>query len=113
MWVTCGGIFDLPKLKTRLAELETVMAAPDFWDRREAAQRTIEEANGIRERVEPFTALARQVEDLDTLRELVAEETDEAQRTAAAREFVQRKVTSSNLVLFADDCLADVRATRR
>ena len=65
------------------------MTAPDFWDRREAAQRTIEEANNIRERSEPFTVLARQVEDLETLREMVAEETDEAQRAAAAREFVE------------------------
>lgn len=65
------------------------MAAPEFWDRREAAQRTIEEANGIRERTEPLAALTRQVEDLDTLRELVAEETDPTQQAAAAREFAE------------------------
>ncbi len=65
------------------------MAAPEFWDRREAAQRTIEEANGIRERTEPLAALTRQVEDLDTLRELVAEETDPIQQSNAAREFAE------------------------
>lgn len=65
------------------------MAAPEFWDRREAAQRTIEEANGIRERTGPLAALTRQVEDLDTLRELVAEETDPTQQSAAAQEFAE------------------------
>lgn len=63
------------------------MAAPDFWDRREAAQRTIEEANGVREKIEPLSALERQVDDLDTLRLLVEEETDPTQRETAAREF--------------------------
>ncbi len=81
-----GGIFDLASLKERLAELEQAMVAPDFWNKREIAQKIIDETNSVRNRVEPFEKLARRVEDLEVLESLSEEETDPTLRDAAWRD---------------------------
>lgn len=54
------------------------MAAPDFWDDNEAAQRLIAELNGIKSVVESYNELASEQEDLETMLELAAEENDES-----------------------------------
>jgi len=54
------------------------MQAPDFWNDREAAQRTIGEANDLRKWVEPWTELDRKLSDLTVLYELALEENDAA-----------------------------------
>jgi peptide chain release factor 2 len=53
------------------------MAAPDFWDRRERAQAIIEEANGIRSRIEPVRKLERDAAAIAELKELAAEAGDD------------------------------------
>lgn len=82
----CGGIFDLPKLQSRLGELGTLMAAPDFWSNRERAQQQVEEASLLRNKINPLLALERQVEDLEVLKSLAMEEPDPATRESAAKE---------------------------
>ena len=59
------------------------MAAQDFWGSQERAQATIEEASGLKKKVEPLLDLERRVEDLEVLIELTAAETDAAQQAAA------------------------------
>jgi peptide chain release factor 2 len=54
------------------------MSSPDFWNSRETAQKTIEEANGIKSKLEPLTDLNKRWEDIDTFVELYNEEGDEA-----------------------------------
>ncbi len=54
------------------------MAAPDFWDDNEKAQKTIAEMNGIKGAVDQFQALAGEYEDLEVLVQLVEEEGDES-----------------------------------
>lgn len=75
----------MPTLTRRLAELESQMAAPDFWDNRERAQKNVAEVSSIRNKINPLTALESRMEDLDVLRELALEE-PEAQRAQAAAE---------------------------
>ena len=60
------------------------MAAQDFWNSQERAQATIEEASGLKKKVEPLLELERRAADLDVLIELTTEETDSAQQDAAA-----------------------------
>ena len=60
------------------------MAAQDFWNSQERAQATIEEATGLKKKVEPLLELERRVDDLEVLIELTAAETDPAQQDAAA-----------------------------
>jgi peptide chain release factor 2 len=77
----------LPALQTRLGEIESRMAEPDFWDRKEQAQKQVEEVSGLRARIQPLVALESQVADLETLQLLAEEEPDAARQTAAFADF--------------------------
>lgn len=83
----CGGFFDVATLKTRLTELESVMAAPDFWNNREKAQKTIAQTNDIRGKTEPLLALEKRMADLKVLEELTQEDGSEAALAELRAEF--------------------------
>ncbi len=84
--VSFGGIFDPAKLSHELAALEEKMAAADFWNSREKAQKVINQANSLKTRLEPLSDLTRLVADAETMEDLIAEETDSASRAAAQEE---------------------------
>ena len=77
----------MPALQTRLGEIESLMAEPDFWDRKEQAQKQVEEVSALRARIQPLVALETQVADLETLKLLADEEPDATQQTAAYADF--------------------------
>ncbi|HWB58429.1 MAG TPA: peptide chain release factor 2 [Chthoniobacteraceae bacterium] len=79
-------MFDVPKLQARLTELEERMAAPDFWDVRERAQKQVAEVSTLRGKLNPLLALEREADDLEVLKSLAAEETGHAAQETAARE---------------------------
>lgn len=54
------------------------MAAPDFWDDHERAQKLIGELNAIKSIVEQFQSLVGEYEDLEVMAELADEEPDES-----------------------------------
>jgi peptide chain release factor 2 len=62
-----------------LSDLETLMAGEKFWDNREQAQKTIEEANTLRARTEPILKAEKQLEDLQVMVELCEAEPEAAQ----------------------------------
>jgi peptide chain release factor 2 len=62
------------------------MTAQDFWNNQERAQLTIEEASGLKKKIEPLLDLERRAADLDILLELTEAETDPAQQDAAAED---------------------------
>ena len=72
----------MPKLQSRLAELEGLMSEPDFWNHKERAQQNVEEVSVLRGKVAPFLAVERQADDLIVLIELVSEEADSANAAA-------------------------------
>lgn len=74
-----GGIFDVPKLEKRLEELESAMSADSFWDNRERAQKTVDESNGLKKRIEPLLAAESQLEDMEVMLELANEEPADVQ----------------------------------
>ncbi len=76
----------MPRLQSRLSELESRMSAPDFWDNRERAQASVEEVASLRNKIEPFKALEQGIEDLEVLKTLALEEHDPAQQAAAEQE---------------------------
>jgi len=69
----------VPGLQQRLGELETVMGGDQFWNHREQAQKLIEEANGLRKKIEPLAQIEKQFEDLKVLVELCQAESLEEQ----------------------------------
>lgn len=76
-WMALGGLFDLEQKERRIAELDEVMAMPNFWDDQQAAQKVINEANGLKDIVNRFTELVESLENLEVTHELLKEEHDE------------------------------------
>jgi peptide chain release factor 2 len=66
-------------LQKRLAELNNAMTLETFWNSREQAQKTIEEVNGIRARLEPLALAERRFDDLRVMVELGEAEPPAAQ----------------------------------
>ena len=91
VWANCGGFFDLPALQKRLSELETRMAAPDFWSNRERAQADVEEVSRVKGLITPMGEIEREFEDFVALQELAAEETDPAARANAEKEIANEE----------------------
>jgi len=58
--------------------LEAKMTRPDFWDRRESAQETVAEVSAIKNVLEPFARLERQVDDFTVLGEFAELEGDKS-----------------------------------
>ena len=74
----CGGFFDVPAAQERLAELDALMAADTFWNKREQAQKLIEEAGVLRKKVDPLLKAEKQIEDFQVLVELGEGEPEQA-----------------------------------
>ncbi|MBV8351375.1 MAG: peptide chain release factor 2 [Verrucomicrobia bacterium] len=88
-----GGIFDYPKLQARLGELEQLMVAADFWNNKDRAQTSIDEATALRAKVQPLAALVLKADDLEVLKSLAEEEKDSAAQLTAFRE-VEREYSA-------------------
>jgi peptide chain release factor 2 len=69
-------IFDPAALSERTAALEEEMGVPGFWDNQERAARVSAEHARASRRLETFRSLESDVEDLDGLAELAAEDPD-------------------------------------
>ncbi len=71
-----GGLFDLETKKEKINELEQQMAAPNFWDDQQAAQKVINETNYLKAQVNTFEEMMEQIDDADVLYELIGEDND-------------------------------------
>jgi peptide chain release factor 2 len=65
------------------------MTAADFWNNKDRAQATIDEATALRATVQPLSALVQKTDDLEILRSLAEEEKDSEARLTAFREVAQ------------------------
>ncbi|MCX7825512.1 MAG: peptide chain release factor 2 [Verrucomicrobiae bacterium] len=74
---------DLDACQKRLTELETQMAAPAFWNDQTKAKTILNEANGLRRKIELLRDAAKKLDDARVLAELIESETDEKHRAAA------------------------------
>jgi peptide chain release factor 2 len=81
-----GGIFDVPKLRARLIELENIMAAPTFWNDQNKARTVLDEANTIRRKLETQTDLDRRISDAGVLIDLGESETEIVKEVQAAEQ---------------------------
>ena len=54
--------------------IEEKMGAPDFWDDKEAAQKTMSEVSRLKGAINPVKEISSRIEDLEALVELAAEE---------------------------------------
>ena len=69
-------IFDVEQKQERLARLEHMLAAPDFWNDAAAARKVQMEHGRIQENVNAWKELASQWEEIEVLLDLAEEEAD-------------------------------------
>jgi peptide chain release factor 2 len=69
----------VPGAQRRLNELDVLMAAESFWNNREQAQRLIDEANSLRNKIEPLLKADKQLDDFRVMVELGEAEPEAAQ----------------------------------
>ncbi|MFF2158855.1 peptide chain release factor 2 [Paenibacillus chitinolyticus] len=95
------GSLDLDHKLEEIGDYEVKMAAPDFWDDNEKAQKVIGELNAIKSVVDQFQALNNEYEDLDVMAQLADEENDEdmAAELADGLKGVLRKLEDFQLQL--------------
>ena len=80
---TCGSIFDAPRLKSQLAEIERKVADPNFWNEPEKTQNILRERRRIEENLAQENELERRTNDISAYFELAGEGetvTDDLQR---------------------------------
>lgn len=70
--------FDLANLKLKLEELNYQMEVPGFWDDMEFAQKTMQDKKRMETKLERFSALEKDVDDVEELIQLAEEENDDS-----------------------------------
>ena len=63
----CRGFFDLPSKESKGAQLEERMSEGDFWNDQAAAQKVIDELNGLRLWTVPYRSLQTRFQDVKEL----------------------------------------------
>ena len=66
-------------MQKRLAEIDGLMAAENFWNNREKAQGLIDEANGLRRKIDPLLKAEQQLDDFRVMVELAEGEPEAEQ----------------------------------
>ena len=75
-----GGVFDSDAIDKSIAEKMKLSEAPGFWDDHEAAEKVMAQVRRLKNRVEPWRELLKDMDDLDAMFELAqesGEQTDE------------------------------------
>ena len=67
---------DLEGRKKRIAEIDEIISAPDFWNNPEGGQAIMQEKKRLESKVEKYNRLAGKMEDLEVMIELAKEESD-------------------------------------
>ena len=91
---------DLEALTEEIADYENRMTEPGFWDDNDKAQKVIEENNVLKNRRDSFLNLTSQVEDLEVLTEMLAEDpedTDLENELSEGIEKAQQDIDAYNL----------------
>ena len=73
-----GGLFDLDELEEQIAETESMMSEPGFWDDSQSAQVVIDKSNQLKAQYNTFDELNSGLEELVLMVEMLQEEMDEA-----------------------------------
>jgi peptide chain release factor 2 len=69
----CGGIFDAPGQKQKLAATEAQISAPDFWNQPERSQKVMQDRKRLEEFIANDERIHSMTDELDTLFELARE----------------------------------------
>ena len=67
---------DLEGRKKRIAEIDAIISAPDFWNNSEGGQAIMQEKKRLESKVDHYNSLAGKMDDLEVMIELAKEEND-------------------------------------
>ncbi len=76
---SCGGTFDLPGHREKLAGLDKLATEEGFWDNQERAQKILKAASTHRKLIEDYDSLVEEIEDFEVYLELFEDSPDEAE----------------------------------
>ena len=97
----CGSIFDAPRLREQLAEVEKKASDPNFWSNPEQSQQVMRERKRIESALADESELARRTQDVDAYFELSREgesvEQDLRREIDSLREVVEKLETKTLL----------------
>jgi peptide chain release factor 2 len=96
-----GEYLDVETKRAELAEIEGRMSAPDFWDDKESAQKTMGELSSRKKIVSGFDSIKSAVDDFSALGELVAESQDEDILSEADEEWKKLEAKLSEVELLS------------
>ena len=92
---SCGVIFDVPRHRSQLAELEKRASQPDFWQDQEKAQQVLQQRKAAESRVAADEKLSGISSDIETYLHLAHEESDVTQRESVLRD-IERELNSAD-----------------
>lgn len=69
-------LFDLPRLKNRVEELDQKMIEPGFWDDNDTAQKVVKESKALKDKINEYENILKDIEEVEVLLELAYEEGD-------------------------------------
>lgn len=75
-WVKLRTIFDIPALNAKVQDLEQVASVPEFWEDREAAQKTLQELDRLKDCYSQYQQWQASLEDAKAVLELLELEND-------------------------------------
>ena len=79
----------MPALNAKIQDLEQISAQPDFWDKPETAQKTLQELNDYKSNLTRLNSWKTRVGDTQAILELLEVDTDEALLTEAEETLTQ------------------------
>ncbi|AQW21836.1 peptide chain release factor 2 [Lentilactobacillus curieae] len=71
-----GGLFDFDALSESIEINESKMAEPGFWDNQNEAQKLIDETNQMKTKVDSYSHLKSESDDLSVMLDLIGEDSD-------------------------------------
>ncbi|MBN1617236.1 MAG: peptide chain release factor 2 [Spirochaetales bacterium] len=94
------GRLDSDAIKAKIIEKEDFSSSPGFWDDPKRAEKTMSELRSLKNRVEPWEDLLREIGDLEALYELAEESNDEqmVDEIESQLEQVQAKLEKLNII---------------
>ena len=97
---TLKGFLKIDEHREKIAELEEIMARPDFWDNKDEAQNTVQKLSAEKNAVEPFLQLQKEVEDFTALAELAAEDESFLEEADSLWAALEKSLDKTELVSF-------------
>ena len=71
-----GGVFDPDAIDKSIKEKELLTQASDFWDNHEEAEKVMAQIRKLKNRIEPWKRILKDLDDLETMYELAEESND-------------------------------------